>query len=97
MTVQTESGDVDANVATDRLTTRTDSGDTDLRLGTAPTLLAATSDSGGDVDIRCRTVKATGSTRSRIRRKDINLALADRATHAIQVGSGSGDISVSGR
>ena len=51
MTLQTGSGDVDANVATDRLTTRTGSGDIDLRLGNAPNHCPANSGSG-DVDIR---------------------------------------------
>jgi DUF4097 and DUF4098 domain-containing protein YvlB len=97
VTVQTGSGDVDANVATDRLTTRTGSGDTDLRLGNAPTLVAATSGSG-DVDIRVPDGESyviepqPGSGD-----KDIDIVSQTGASHAIQVGSGSGDISVSGR
>ena len=97
VTVQTGSGDVDANVATDRLTTRTGSGDTDLRLGNAPTLVAASSGSG-DVDIRVPDGESyviepqPGSGD-----KDIDIVSQTGASHAIQVGSGSGDISVSGR
>jgi hypothetical protein len=97
VTVQTGSGDVDANVAADRLTSRTGSGNTDLRLGNAPTLVTATSESG-DIDIRVPDGASYAiDPQPGSGDQDIDLVSQTGASHAIQVGSGSGDISVSGR
>lgn len=98
VSLQTGSGDVEADIATtSSLTTRTGSGDVDLRFGSAPNLISAKSGSG-DVDIqvpngqRYDVDAQTGSGDT-----DIVVQRQDDAAQRIQIETGSGDITVQGR
>jgi hypothetical protein len=93
VSLQTGSGDIDADVSSDTVTLRTGSGDADLRLREAPDQVTATSGSG-DIDIRVpkgeiyQVTPQTGSG-------DVDLNVQQGPSdHAIQVRTGSGDISV---
>ena len=97
VSVQADSGDVEADVAVDNFTTRTGSGDMQLRMRSAPTQLTATSGSG-DIGIRVPSAQTyavaanTGSGDT-----EIDVPRQDAASHRVQVQTGSGDISLRAR
>ena len=98
MTLQTGSGDVDANIVADQPHHPYRQRDMELRLGNAPTLLI------GHLRVRRRRHQGAGRSElrrdasDRVRRHGHRPPSQSTAGHRkIQVETGSGDISVSGR
>jgi hypothetical protein len=95
--VDAVSGDVDADVTTNRLTARSGSGDIELRLRSAPAELHATTGSG-DVDIRLPRGQAYAvDARTDSGETEIEVPRGTASDPRVQVQTGSGDIRLQSR
>ncbi len=92
VSLESSSGDVDADLTASTLATHTGSGSIHVRLRSAPTQLSATAGSG-DVDIRLPGGQAYAvDSQTSSGDNDVDVQQQSASDHRVQVQTGSGDI-----